>query len=109
MEYLFEIQLEVPLGIRKGNMLLHINNDQVSGELEVLGNKEIFEGSITNDDVISIIGTLVSIVRNIPYKGIGKIQENTLQMLLCVQDGSYKLTGKQVKKRKGAKENEEIL
>ncbi len=109
MEYLYEIQLEVPLGIRKGNMSLHINNEQISGELEVLGNKETFEGNITNDGVISITGTLVSIVRNIPYKGIGKIQENTLQMLLCVSDGSYKLTGKQVKKRKEAKENEEVL
>lgn len=109
MDYLYEIQLDVPLGMRKGNMSLHISNGQVSGELEALGNKESFTGSITNDGVISITGKLVSIVRNIPYKGIGKIQENALQMLLCVQDGSYKLTGHQISKEKGCREDEKVL
>ena len=102
MEYLYEIQLEVPLGMRKGTMRLQILNDQVSGELDVLGNREFFEGSITADGVISITGILVSVVRNIPYKGIGNIQKNTLQMLLCVQDGSYKLTGYQISNKEGS-------
>lgn len=103
MEYLYEIQLDVPLGIRKGTMSLNINDNEVSGELEVLGNKETFEGSITDDGIISITGMLVSLVRHIPYKGIGNIQSNTLKMLLCVQDDSYKLTGHQVSNEKGSK------
>ena len=101
MEHRYEIELEVPLGIRKGIMSVSIKENQVSGELEVLGNKEVFDGVILEDGVICIKGTLVSLVRNIPYKGIGSMEKNSLKMLLCVQDDSYKVTGHRISSEKG--------
>lgn len=102
MEYLYEIQLDVPLGIRKGNMTIHIMEEHVSGELDVLGNKEVFEGNITKNGEICINGTLVSLVRRMPYKGIGNIQENEIQMVLSVGNDSYKLTGHLINNERGS-------
>lgn len=93
MENMYEIELEVPLGIRKGNMTIRIMEEHVSGELDVLGNKEVFEGNITKAGEICINGTLVSLVRRMPYRGIGNIQENEIQMMLCAGNDSYMLTG----------------
>lgn len=101
MEHKYEIELEVPLGIRKGIMSISIKENHVCGELEALGNKELFQGTISDDGVICITGTLVSLVHNIPYKGIGNMEENSLQMLLCVQDDSYKVTGHRISSKKG--------
>ncbi|PWJ49910.1 hypothetical protein [Faecalicatena contorta] len=93
MENMYAIQLEVPLGIREGRMTFQIVNRRITGEMELLGNVEKFEGNILSDGTIQIEGFLTSSVRRIPYEGFGKIQDGKIQMQLDNNRESYKLTG----------------
>lgn len=110
MENVYAIQLEVPLGIREGRMMFQIVNKRIVGEMEMIGNKEKFEGNILSDGTIQIQGFLTSSVRRIPYEGFGKIMDGMIQMQLDNKGESYKLTGYLCNlSRKGSETNEKTL
>ena len=44
-EYLYDVALSTPLGIRRGTMKMHISGEQADGWLRLLGHQEPFYGT----------------------------------------------------------------
>lgn len=91
--YDYDIELRVPLGIRKGRMHFSENEGLVTGNIEVLGNVTVFKGSI-RDGTIEIEGVLKTFIRENPYKGKGIIDECGLKVMLYCRNDVYELVGK---------------
>ena len=43
---IYEIELEVPIGVRQGLLYLNIQAEQISGKISALGNVEAFFGKM---------------------------------------------------------------
>ena len=91
---MYEIELEVPIGVRQGMLYLHIREKQISGKISVLGSVESFSGKVKEQEEIEVEGELRSAYRKIHYHGSGKRTEDMLEMALAGSFGTYRLRGK---------------
>lgn len=90
--YDYDIELRVPLGIRKGKMHFVVNKGLLTGNIEVLGNVTGFKGSI-RDGTIEIEGVLKTFIKENYYKGKGTIDDAGLKILLYCKKDVYELIG----------------
>lgn len=93
MTKIYDIELNVPLGLRKGRMILNIKEDgTVTGNMDIFGNVTEFKGNVCNSS-IEIEGVLKTIVRSISYKGNGRVTDKCIYMHLSGTNNIYELTG----------------
>lgn len=93
----YDIEVKVPLGIRKGSMKLEVLDDKINGWMQLFGNVTTFTGCIENGQ-IHITGTLQTRIRTISYRGSGakKADEIHLQLRsvgLAGREDIYELHG----------------
>ena len=100
---IFQIVMKVPLGERPGNMRWQEDNGLLNGFLEIMGHENPFSGMLESEGRIRIEGTLVTLIRNIPFTAEGKLEEGHLSMTLTEIRHKYSLEGVEIT------ENEEIL
>lgn len=91
---IYEIELEVPIGVRQGLLYLNIQAEQISGKISALGNVEAFSGKMKEQGEIEVDGELRSMYRKMHYHGSGKWTDNRLEMALSGSFGMYLLRGK---------------
>lgn len=91
---IYEIELEVPIGVRQGMLYLNIRAEQISGKISLLGKVESFSGKMMEQGEIEVDGELHSAYRKMHYHGSGKQTENRLEMALSGSFGTYLLRGK---------------
>lgn len=93
MDRIYKIEVEVPLGIRKGTMRLHICKKKITGKLELLGTLEEVEGEILEDGSIYLKGKLTSQIRKSEYTSTSKMKDNTIQLHMISGKSCYLLNG----------------
>ncbi len=101
MEYYYEIILRTPMGNRAGFLSLNIEKDIVSGELDILKNKNPIVGKITENGSANILGKLVSPVSVIHFNAVGKITADNVEFDLDADGHHYYLYGKCCSDMKG--------
>lgn len=89
----YDIELTVPLGIRKGTMLFIQDNLIIDGKMTVLGNTTSFHGRVSLHGFI-IEGTLKTTLRTIYFKGHGKLIDDRIEIDLIDGKKIYKIKGR---------------
>jgi len=107
MEQYYFIEMETPLGIRKGSMKFLIEKEQVFGELTVLEKTEPFSGNINASGELSIRGVITSAIRTMEYEATGRII-NGEQLVLEIRhkESIYKVTGHRRHENKSIKKED---
>ena len=100
---IFQIVMKVPLGERPGRISWQEEDGFISGFFEIMGHKNPFSGHLSAEKIIKIEGTLVTLIRNIPFTAEGKIENGHLKMALTEIRHTYSLEGVEITG------NEEIL
>ena len=77
----YDIDVKVPLGIRKGSMELKLMDDKVSGCMKLFGNVTPFTGYV-QDGQIHITGTFQTRTRTISYCGSGAKEGDAIHLRL---------------------------
>ncbi len=93
METKYDVEMTVPLGMRKGVMTFIQEKGKVSGTFEILGSVTEFKGRINHDEFI-VEGVLQTAVRGIGYSGYGKITDDGIEIKLISDDNTYKIKGR---------------
>lgn len=91
----YDIELSVPLGIRKGTMLFKQENEMIEGKMTILGNTTCFHGRVSLHGFI-IEGTLKTSLRMIYFKGHGKLLDDRIEIDLIDGKKIYKIKGRKI-------------
>lgn len=93
MEYTYNIVMQTPLGEKKGILHLKINNEKVSGLLDILGKENLFTGEIDSDRRAILNGSIETIVSTFKYTAKGYIHEDTINLTLYGRQGAFNISG----------------
>ena len=85
----YHIFLSVPLGQRKGIMLVNESGGQVEGWLEVMNCKNAFQGQLSDNGELTISGAIQSLVSTIDYTAWGTISGRKILLNLKTTTGAY--------------------
>jgi len=89
----YNIALWTPLGIRNGTMDIQIHGKTADGVMHLLNRSEPFRGLIEEGGRCSFTGKLVTLMRTIPYRAVGQIQNGNVDLSLMGDKESFHLTG----------------
>lgn len=92
MKSRYEIEMTVPLGVRKGTMTFEETHGNVNGTIDILGSTTTFSGKM-EDCRFEISGTLKTKIREIAYTGQGNMEGALIWIQLKNEKGMYKVTG----------------
>lgn len=92
-EWDYDITMKTPLGKRYGTMHVEIREEQMSGSIVLLNHKEPFKGTVDREGNFEIEGTLISLIRKIPFRGRGKIDREKLYLQLQGERNTFEVRG----------------
>lgn len=95
----YNIVMETPLGKKKGNIMLFINDgadeashagvDIITGEISILDVSEPFIGTLGEDGFCKFNGNLKTPGKEIAYEAIGKLSDYGIDLLLNTDSGLF--------------------
>ena len=80
-EYLYDVALSTPLGIRRGTMKMHISGEQA------------FYGRVMSDGSCDLYGKIITFMRTIEYTAQGSVNSNQLHLELQSKQNHFALNG----------------
>ncbi len=89
----YDITMKTPLGKRYGTMHVEIRQGQMSGSIVLLNHKKPFRGTVDREGNFEIEGTLISLIRKIPFRGRGKIDQEKLYLQLQGERNTFEVRG----------------
>lgn len=89
----YNIILEIPLGKRKGEISLEIDNNKLSGYLLIFQNKNSIRGTILDNELCLIEGKYKTLFNSIDFIANGKITETDLNLTLNVGNKQFVMSG----------------
>ncbi|MGN1367949.1 MAG: hypothetical protein ACI4WX_03700 [Aristaeellaceae bacterium] len=93
MKKMYRIVMNTPLGERYGTIALTKDNHRLFGEMNLLKASQPFDGSIDENGNCSFCGTLLSLMRTIRYRAIGRITDNAIELKLSGERNEFDITG----------------
>ena len=110
MKKAYVVQMEAPLGLRKGKMYFWIDGQKVNGKFEILGSSHDFCGTLDKQGKLEITGCMQSGTRQISYVGYGVMKDTELDLELVEKENRYPVKGcLYALIREDEKKDEEIL
>lgn len=91
--YCYTVTMVTPAGLRHGNLELNINQQDISGCLDILNHKNPLSGKILEHGQCELKGILISLMRRSNYTAVGKFDSHSIQLTLKGQKNSYPLYG----------------
>lgn len=89
----YDIELKVPLGIRRGLLQIQrTDGSSVEGTLEILGKITKFTGTLEKNE-ITMAGEIETRIRTLTYQGRGSLEDGNIQVQLKTLRSIYLLTG----------------
>lgn len=92
-ERMYEIEMQTPLGIKRGTLKIYIEQDKISGFLDVMNHSEPFAGSIDGEGYCEFTGRMITLMRTIEYKASGKLDEDGLSLALYGERNTFQVIG----------------
>ena len=90
----YNICLHTGIGKRYGNMTVETDGNRISGILELLQHKEPFCGTIDENGIMTISGSIMTIIKAHPFTAVGTVTDGIVRMTLKSGNDEYELTGK---------------
>ncbi len=89
----YDIELKVPLGIRRGLLRIQkMDGSSIEGTLEILGKITRFTGTLEKKE-ITMAGEIETRIRTLTYQGRGSLEDGNIQVQLKTLRSIYLLTG----------------
>ena len=89
----YDVLLHTPIGKRKGEMNIKIENGTLIGFLSLFGNTEPIEGMVDERGQCSLCGKFTTLMKSVMFQANGRIQSDRLQLAMLCDSGSYQLEG----------------
>ncbi len=96
MDGLYELSAKTPMGVIKGILKLITNGNNLSGYIEVMGNKNEFCNGIVNGNKFMMSGNIKTTFKNINYSVQGELVNNNINILAKTNMGSFSLQGRKI-------------
>ncbi|MGL4773232.1 MAG: hypothetical protein ACRC2K_06665 [Clostridium sp.] len=97
MEGLYLITLNTPFGVEKGELLLKINGEQLSGEIKAKNNiTEITNGSIKGNN-FSFSGKVKAGFMSVAFNAKGEILGEEISGVASTKYGDFEVKGEKIK------------
>ncbi|MGN0480019.1 MAG: hypothetical protein ACI4EV_00450, partial [Lachnospiraceae bacterium] len=82
-----------PIGTRQGTMSVMLEQNKISGTLDILENTGNFHGTVNDDDCCTIEGSIISLTQTIEYIATGKITKDKISLQLKGKKNTFLLFG----------------
>ena len=92
MRTVYDVEMTVPLGKRKGIMVCEENAGAFNGSIEILGSTTKFTGSRRENEIV-IYGAFKTKVRDVIYEGKGTADGENIRIKLVSGKSVYEITG----------------
>lgn len=89
----YKVVMKTPAGFRHGIIDLHLEEEQLSGTLDILGHIGQIEGHVEADGNCEIYGQLITLMQTIPYKAEGKVSSKRIDLILRGAQKEFYLSG----------------
>lgn len=96
MDGLYKINLNTKMGSLDGLINIVTNNNELSGYIEIMGNKTLFSGGEVKGNNLYIKGKAKAGFITIKYDIQGEIKEDTILIKAKTNMGSFETIGKKV-------------
>lgn len=97
MNGLYELSVNSPMGVIKGNLNLAVNGNNITGYIEINGKRNSFNnGVITGNNKFSLSGTIKALFKTINYNVEGEVINNTINLYAKTNMGNFSLSGKRI-------------
>lgn len=97
MDGMYEINMNTPMGVMKGNLLLQTQGNNLNGVIEIMGMKNNITGGKIEGDKCYFSGVLKNNMMNITYNITGEFVNNLLNIYAKTSMGEFKLQAKKIK------------
>ena len=88
----FQITMKVPIGERTGRLWWDAQGETLQGALEILGHENPVTGRL-RDQQLELEGSIVTLVRSIPWTASGNLQGERLRLTLHGPRHNWTLEG----------------
>ncbi|MDO4339307.1 MAG: hypothetical protein Q4C91_14675 [Eubacteriales bacterium] len=92
-QYVYKIIMYVPIGERKGMMVVNTVGDRIEGRMDILGHSEPFSGIIDEEGNCCIKGQLNTLMKKITFIAQGIILEDRLHLLIHRKKDVFEIFG----------------
>ena len=92
-ERLYAIEMQTPLGVKHGTIQVKIQQNKISGFLEVMHHSEPFYGKINTDGYCEFTGRIVTLMRTIEYQASGKMDAEQISLAICGERNVFQVIG----------------
>ena len=89
----YDVSLHTPIGKRKGEMKVNIEDGKLIGFLTLFRNTEPLSGSIDENGECTLKGKFITLLKPVYFTATGKIHDEDLQLVLKCECGNYKMLG----------------
>lgn len=97
MNGLYELSVNSPMGVIKGNLNLAVNGNNITGYIEINGKRNSFNnGVVTGNNKFSLSGTIKALFKTINYNVDGEVVNNTINLYAKTNMGNFSLSGKKI-------------
>ncbi len=90
------IKFNTPMGQISGNLELKVQNESLSGTLEIMGGKNNFYGGKVEGNKCIFSGEFNTPIGNIKYDILGIVDEEKLSIYAETNKGRFKLEGTRI-------------
>jgi len=92
----YSASLNTPMGNINGTITLVSSRNDVQGIIELMGMKNSFNGTRSNDNECSFSGRFNTPIGNIEYNAKCVVFNDTLELMANTNKGNFKLMGKRI-------------
>lgn len=91
--YQYELEMEAPLGRRRGNLELIIEKNWINGYLTMFTRTVPIRSGVLTGNQITFEGEMITVMNRLPYKAKGTISLSGVELTLTTDKGEYPVKG----------------
>lgn len=92
-EKTYAIEMQTPLGIKRGSMRVRIDRNDISGFLDLMNHSEPFCGKISEEGCCEFTGRMITLMRTIEYRASGKLDQDQISLEVYGERNVFWITG----------------
>ncbi len=93
MQYRYRIQVQTPMGMRRGFLELTLGGPALTGVLTVMGRREPVEGILNRDGSCTLRGRLRAMSREFVFSAVGRVDCQGLTLTVTSGRSTFQVTG----------------
>lgn len=92
----YDVKLKTPMGLKKGQLVLSSNGEQLTGALVALGQESPFEDGRVSGEQFSFRGAMNTVLGRLEYDCTGSVDGDAVSGSVNTKKGVLTFTGKRV-------------